>query len=39
MEADLQSEYSTLALTMLGNAGYLYRGSEPNFSIDVMFGE
>lgn len=32
MEADLKSEYSTLALTMLANGGYLYRGSPMNYN-------
>ena len=33
MEAELQSEYSTLALTMLSNAGYLYRGNPINYNM------
>jgi hypothetical protein len=40
MEAELITEYSTLALTMLSNAGYLYRGNPINFnmSLDMEFG-
>lgn len=39
MSAKLQSEYSTLALTILSNNGYLYRGSNPNFIINIPIGE
>ena len=35
MESDLITNYSTLALTMLGNAGYLYRGNPINFNIGI----
>lgn len=35
MEADLKSEYSTLALTMLANGGYLYRGSPMNYNMGL----
>lgn len=40
MEVELLSEYSTLALTMLSNAGYLYRGNPINYnmSLDIEFG-
>ena len=40
MEAELQSEYSTLALTMLSNAGYIYRGNPINYnmSLNIEFG-
>ena len=40
MEAELRSEYSTLALMMLSNGGYLYRGSPINYnmSLDIEFG-
>ena len=40
MEAELRTEYSTLALTMLSNAGYLYRGNPINYnmSLDIEFG-
>lgn len=41
MESDLITNYSTLALTMLGNAGYLYRGNPINqdMGINIPFGE
>jgi hypothetical protein len=35
MEAELQSEYSTLALTMLANGGYIYRGSPINYNMSI----
>lgn len=35
MSAKLQSEYSTLALTMLSNGGYLYRGSPINYNMEI----
>jgi hypothetical protein len=40
MEAELITEYSTLALTMLANGGYLYRGNpiNQNMSLDIEFG-
>ena len=40
MQAELTTEYSTLALTMLANAGYLYRGNPMNYnmSLDIEFG-
>ena len=41
MEADLKSEYSTLALTILANGGYLYRGSPINYNrgLNISWGE
>ena len=40
MEAELRTEYSTLALTILSNAGLLYRGNPVNYnmSLDIEFG-
>lgn len=40
MEAELITEYSTLALTILANAGYLYRGNPINYnmSLGIEFG-
>lgn len=40
MESELNSDISTLALTILGNNGYLYRGNPliSNMSIGVPFG-
>lgn len=40
MEAELRTEYSTLALMILSNAGYLYRGNPINYnmSLDIEFG-
>lgn len=40
MEAQLITEYSTLALTMLANAGYQYRGNpiNTNMSLGIEFG-
>ena len=40
MSADLKSDYSTLALRILGNNGYLYRGSRmsDNMGLDITFG-
>jgi len=40
MSAELQSDYSTLALRMLGNAGYTYRGNPltQNMGLDLPFG-
>lgn len=39
MHSEFSSDYSTLALRMLANAGYLYRGSalNQNMSIDLPF--
>ena len=41
MSAELNSEYSTLALTMLSNGGYLYRGSPLNYNmgLNLSWGE
>lgn len=41
MSADLKSDYSTLALRILANNGYLYRGSRltDNMALDLPFGE
>lgn len=40
MEAELITEYSTLAMTILANAGYQYRGNPINYnmSLDIEFG-
>lgn len=40
MEADLKSDYSTLALRILANHNYLYRGSpiQYNMGLDIPFG-
>lgn len=41
MKAQIKSDYSTLALRMLANAGYLYRGNtiNQNMNINIPFGE
>lgn len=41
MSADIKSEYSTLALTMLSNGGYLYRGNPINYNmgLNLSWGE
>ena len=41
MESDLISDISGLALRMLGNAGYLYRGNpiNQNIGVNLPFGE
>lgn len=41
MSSELKSDYSTLALRILANAGYLYRGNpiNQNMSIDLPFGD
>ena len=41
MKADINSDYSTLALRMLSNAGYMYRGNPINANtlISAPFGE
>lgn len=41
MEADLKSDISTLALRMLANSGYLYRGNSMNMNmgLNIPFGE
>ena len=40
MSADLNSDYSTLSLRILGNNGYLYRGSRmsDNMGLTITFG-
>ena len=40
MEAELKSDYSTLALRILSNNGYLYRGSpmSSNMNMRIPFG-
>ena len=40
MKNELKSDYSTLALRILANAGYLYRGNpiNQNMSLDLPFG-
>ena len=40
MEAELKSDYSTLALRILSNNGYLYRGSpmSSNMNMTIPFG-
>lgn len=35
MSAEIKSEYSTLALMMLSNGGYLYRGSPLNYNMGL----
>ena len=41
MDAELHTDYSTLALRYLANAGYLYRGSQlmSNWGIGMPFGD
>jgi hypothetical protein len=41
MKADIHSDYSTLALRMLSNAGYMYRGNpvNANMLVQAPFGE
>lgn len=41
MKAHLKSDYSTLALRMLANAGYLYRGNplNNNMGMSIPFGD
>ena len=41
MESNLISDISTLALRMLGNAGYLYRGNPLNYNMgmNLPFGD
>ena len=41
MSADIKTDYSTLALRILANNGYLYRGSRmsDNMGINIPFGE
>ncbi len=40
MKSELKTDYSTLAMRMLANAGYLYRGNpiNQNMSLDLPFG-
>jgi hypothetical protein len=40
MQTKLKTEYSTLALTILANAGFLYRGNpiNQNMSLGIEFG-
>ena len=40
MKSELKTDYSTLALRMLANAGLLYRGNpmNENMSLDIPFG-
>lgn len=41
MDADINSDYSTLALRILANAGYLYRGSRitDNMALTMSWGD
>lgn len=41
MDAELHTDYSTLALRYLANAGYLYRGAPmmSNWGISLLFGD
>ena len=41
MESHLNSDYSTLALRILANNGYMYRGSPINFNmgLNIPFGD
>lgn len=41
MEANIHTDYSTLALRMLSNAGYLYRGNpvNANMLVSAPFGD
>lgn len=41
MSADIKTDYSTLALRILANNGYLYRGSRmsDNMGLNIPFGE
>lgn len=41
MDAELHTDYSTLALRYLANAGYLYRGAPlmSNWGISIPFGD
>lgn len=41
MKSELKTDYSTLALRMLANAGLLYRGNplNQNMSLDLPFGD
>ena len=35
MESELSSDYSTLALRMLSNAGYMFRGAPINYNMGI----
>lgn len=41
MKADINSDYSTLAIRMLSNAGYMYRGNpvNANMLVSAPFGD
>ena len=41
MSANIKTDYSTLALRILANAGYIYRGSRmsDNMALTIPFGE
>ena len=41
MKSELKTDYSTLALRILANAGYLYRGNpiNQNMSLELPFGD
>ena len=41
MSAEIKSEYSTLALTILSNGGYLYRGNPINYNmgLNISWGD
>ena len=41
MKSELKTDYSTLALRMLANAGYLYRGNpiNQNMSMTLPWGD
>lgn len=41
MSANIKTDYSTLALRILANAGYMYRGSRmsDNMALTIPFGE
>lgn len=41
MKSELKTDYSTLALRMLANAGYLYRGTPMNYNMgmSIPFGD
>ena len=38
MESELSSDYSTLALRILSNHGYLYRGAPMNYNMGLKIG-
>ena len=41
MSAEIKSEYSTLALTILSNGGYIYRGNPINYNmgLNISWGD